>query len=137
YSDIKSIEILENEKSKLLIQQIDKEWFDENEKELSGEKVQNFLSQLDEMKSSSVLENLTSDQLQNFQNIIQTRPIELRLTFQDHIRSYFLSEIKKNLLGLGQQFNGQYLFTNEEMKSYSVIKKDQLKFLQTNSRNLK
>lgn len=135
--NLKSIEIIENGTSKLLIHQREAIWANSEEEKFSQDKVEQLITLIEDMKSSSILENLSSDQTASFQEMINANPTQLKLTFADSGRSYYFSEIKKNLLGMGQQFKGQYLFSNEEMKSFSIIKKDQLKFLQTTNRNLK
>lgn len=137
WSKVKSLEILENKNSKLLIHQNDEIWTDVKEEKVSRDKVEQFLAQIEEMKSSSILENLSSDQVKHFQDLIAANSIQLKFDLEDEVRSYYFSEVKRNLPGMGQQFNGQYLFSNDELKSFSIIKKDQLKFLQTTLRNLK
>lgn len=132
-----SIEIKENNISQLFIKQKEGIWSDELSEPLAKDKVAQFLTLVEDMKSSSVLENLSSDQLTSFQEMINKQAILLKIELKEEVRSYYLTEIKKGLLGVGQQFNGQYLFSSEEMKSFSIIKKDQIKFLQTTTKNLK
>lgn len=137
WEGVKELEILENGNSKLHIKQNDGIWSDTQDEKISMEKFENFQAQIDEMKSSSILENLSADQVKHFQELMTKNSWELKFIFNDRVRNYYLTEVKKNLPGMGKQFNGLFLFSNDEMKSFSVIKKDQLKFLQTTLRNLK
>lgn len=138
WSEVKEIEILEDKNSKLFIKQYEETWRDSlQQEELSKDKVQAFLGQLDEMKSSSILENLTTEQVEHFQDLLNAQSWEIKIVSQDKVQNFFVTEIKRNLPGMGQQFKGQFLFSNSEFNSFSVVKKDQLRFLQTTLRNLK
>lgn len=134
---IQSVEILENDISKLLILNQEGIWTDAQQVRLAGNKLEDFLNQIEDMKSSSILENISADQVKSFQDLFSKGAWKLKFTFNDKIHTYHLTEVKKSLPGIGLQFSGQYLFTTDEMKSFSIVKKDQLKFLQTTTRNLK
>lgn len=137
WNQVKEIEILENGNSKLHIKQNEGIWSDTQDEKISLERLESFQVQIDEMKSNSILENLSTDQVKHFQDMLTKSSWELKISFNDKVQNYYLTEIKKSLPGIGQQFNGQFLFSNDEMKSFSVVKKDQLKFLQTTLKNLK
>lgn len=136
FSKLKSIEIFEGGQSRLLMNVGSDSWVD-GEGPLSETKVADFLSKIEEMKSSSLLENLSAEQIQSFQNMINASSIALKIAYNDMVNTYYFTEIKKSLPGLGPQFNGQYLFSSDDLKQFSVIKKDQAKFLQTTSKQLK
>lgn len=136
FSKLKSVEMLEGTQSRFLISVGRESWVD-GEEVLSESKVADFLSKIEDMKSSSLLENLSAEQVQNFQTQIQSSATVLKIAYNDEVKTYYFSEIRKSLPGLGAQFISQYLFSSDELKHFSVIKKDQTKFLQTTTKQLK
>jgi hypothetical protein len=117
----------------------DQQWFDQNNTILDASKIKRFLERMEEIKSSSILEDLTSEQ-QSFLNKVSASPaFTLKIISNQGVRSYLFSEMKSGTssVGLPKETLGSFVMTSEDRDSFVLIETDQLKVFQTSLKELK
>lgn len=114
----------------------DDKWFGDQGVELETTKVVRFLDRLEALKSTSILENLTSEQKEVMDRSTAVPLYSLKLITTQGVRTYIVGEVKGGIPGLGLS-GTQYALAGEERKSYVLIDKDQLKVFGTRISDLK
>lgn len=113
----------------------DSQWIGDGGLELSEGKVSKFLERLEGLKSSGVLENLTTDQKDYLDRATAVPLYTLKLISTQGVRTYVIGEVK----GIpGTSITGlTHVLSGEERKSYVLIEKDQLRIFGTKVSELK
>ncbi len=131
-----SLEIYGESGQLLKLLKKDDKWFGDQGVELETTKVVRFLDRLEALKSTSILENLTTEQKEVMDRATAVPLYSLKLITTQGVRTYIVGEVKGGIPGLG--LNGtQYALAGEERKSYVLIDKDQLKVFGTKISELK
>jgi hypothetical protein len=112
-------------------------WVDQNGLTLETAKVKIYFEKLEDLKSFTILDALTSTQQAFMETAMATPIFTLKLITAQGVRSYFLSEIKNGIPGISLTRNNFYALSTEEKKSFVLIDKDQLKTFNIKSKDLK
>ncbi len=111
-------------------------WFGDTGAELASGKVTRFLGRLEDLKSTSILENLTPEQKELMDRATAVPLYSLKLITTQGVRTYIIGEVKGGIPGTS--ITGTvYALSGEERKSYVLIDKDQLKVFETKTSDLK
>lgn len=102
-------------------------WVDQNGFIIESAKVKKYFERLEDLKSFSILSNLTGAQQEFMENVMATPVYTLKLISAQGVRSYFLSEIKNGIPGMNLARSNFYALSTEEKKSFVLLDKDQLK----------
>ncbi len=133
---IASVEIYGRNGLDLKVLKKDGMWVDQNGVTLSSTKVERLFSRLEDLKSSSILENLNTDQ-QNFMEKSMANPLyTLKIISNTGVRSYVVGEISGSIPGMNLG-SSNYALSSEEKKSFVLIEKDQIKVFSIKTQELK
>jgi len=112
-------------------------WVDQTGAQLNANKVKKYFELLEDLKSFSILNNLSGTQ-QEFMVAAMSSPVySLKLISNQGVRSYILAEIKNGIPGMNLAKNNFYSLSTEEKKSFVLLDKDQLKAFTLKSSELK
>ncbi|MBA2406260.1 MAG: DUF4340 domain-containing protein [Bdellovibrionales bacterium] len=112
-------------------------WVEQNGLPLEGSKVKKYFERLEDLKSFSILNNLTGPQQEFMESAMATPIYTLKLISAQGVRSYFVAEIKKGIPGMNLARSNFYALSTEEKKSFVLIDKEQLKAFSLKSKDLK
>ena len=112
-------------------------WVDQNGLNLELGKVKKYFERLEDLKSFSILTNLTGEQQKFMETAMATPVFTLKLISSQGVRSYFVSEIKNGIPRMNLAKSNFYALSSEEKNSFVLIEKDQLKSFTINSADLK
>lgn len=115
----------------------DNMWVDQAGVVLSDDKVSNFFDRLGNLKSLSILENLTSEQKTFMSNALATPLYSLKLITGQAVRNYVIGEVKGSMEGLKLPGQVNYALSSDERQSFVLIEKDQLRVFETKAKDLK
>lgn len=115
----------------------EEQWFDQNGLALETSKVKKYLERLEDLKSFSILDALTTAQQEFMEAALATPIFTLKLITAQGVRSYFVSEIKNGIPGMNLSRSNFYALSSEEKKSFVLIDKEQLKAFSLKSTDLK
>lgn len=136
-NSLNSFEIQNKDGTTLKISKRDDGWVDSTGIMLSDAKVSKFMDRLEEVKSYSILDQLTPEQQSFMENTTNTASYRLKIVSAQGVRNILISEIKGQLPGLAGVKNGSFALSNDDRKSFVLIEGHQLKVLQTKSSELK
>jgi hypothetical protein len=112
-------------------------WLDQAGVVLSESKVQKFFEKLEDLKSFSILNNLSGAQ-QEFMEAAMANPIyTLKLITSQGVRSYIISEIKNGIVGINLPKTNFLALSSDEKKSFVLLDLEQLKTFSPKSNELK
>lgn len=115
----------------------DEGWVDQMGTPLSAKKVEKFFERLEDLRSSSILENLSNEQ-KTFMDGVMAKPLYgLRLISPQGVRSYFIAELKDGIPGMALTNETRYVLSSEERNSFVLIDKDQIKVFALKHNELK
>ena len=112
-------------------------WLDQNGVSLESSKVNKYFERLEDLKSFSILSNLTGPQQEFMESALATPIYTLKLISAQGVRSYFVSEIKNGIPGMNLARSNFYALSSEEKKSFVLIDKENLKAFTLKSSDLK
>lgn len=115
----------------------DDSWVDGTGTNLNPKKVEDFIGRLLDLKSLSILENLTEEQLAGLQKSVAAPAINFKLVTRNGIRSYRIGEISGSIPGISLSPEAKYVFTNDERVSFSVLGKEALRVFSLRANELK
>lgn len=132
-----SLEIYTSKGLEVKLLKKDDQWLDQNGVVLSTEKVKKYFDRLEDLKSFSILNDLTPPQ-QEFMSKETAAPVfSLKLISAQGVRSYVVSEIKDGIPGMNLGRSNFYALSSEERKSFVLVDKDQLKAFSIKTMDLK
>jgi hypothetical protein len=112
-------------------------WVDQNGETLVEGKVKKYFERLEDLKSFTILNNLTVPQ-QEFMEAAMASPIyTLKLISSQGVRSYMISEIKSGITGMSLPKNHFFALSSDEKKSFVLLDTDQVKAFSIKSNELK
>ena len=132
-----SLEIYGPQGLNLKLLKKDNMWVDQAGIVLSDDKVSNFFDRLGNLKSLSILEDLSSDQKTFMSNALATPLYSLKLITGQAVRNYVIGEVKGSIEGLKLPGQVNYALSSEERQSFVLIEKDQLRVFETKAKDLK
>lgn len=136
-SALASLEMMVSNNLTLKLIKKDGKWFDQTGLELNATKVENFFKRLEGLRSSSILENLNTEQQEFMDKVMATPVYGLRLITGQGVRSYLIGEVKGGVPGMNMTNETRYALSSEDKKSFVLIDKDQLRIFSTTSKELK
>lgn len=134
---LQSLEIYGSEGLKLKLLKKEAQWLDQNGILLSDSKVTRFFSQLEDIKSYSILEKLTPEQQAFMQQTMGSSTTSLKLITDQGVRSYMVAQIKGQIPGMSGIKSDSYALSTDEKTSFVLIEGNELKILNTKSADLK
>lgn len=132
-----SLEIYGQNKLNLKLLRKETQWLDQNGTVLSDVKVKKFFDKLEEMKSSSILDNLTTEQKEHMYKVMGNPSYTLKLISNQAVRNYLVAELSGSIPGMTISTSGLYALSSEEKQSFVLINRDQLRILDTKITELK
>jgi hypothetical protein len=112
-------------------------WVDQNGETLAEGKVKKYFERLEDLKSFTILNNLTVPQ-QEFMEAAMASPMyTLKLISSQGVRSYIISEIKNGITGMSLPKNHFFALSSDEKKSFVLLETDQVKAFTIKSNELK
>jgi Domain of unknown function (DUF4340) len=112
-------------------------WLDQSGAQLSEAKVKKFFERLEEIKSSSILEKLTTEQQIFMEQAMASPAMSLKLISGQGVRTYVVGQVKGQIPGMNVIKSDTFALSTEEKQSFILIDKDELKILSTKSEDLK
>jgi hypothetical protein len=134
---LQSLELYGADALKLKLLRKDQQWVDQTGIELSTNKVANFFEKLEQIKSFSILDKLTTEQQAFMVRTMATPSFNLKLISGQGVRNYIISEVKGQIPGMNVAKNDTYALSTDERQSFVLIDKNELRIFQTKSSDLK
>lgn len=132
-----SLEIYTAKGLELKLLKKDAQWVDQNGTILSENRVKNFFTRLEDLKSFSILNNLTTEQ-QEYMEAAMANPIyTLKLITGQGVRSYVISEFRNGIPSMSLAKNNFLALSSEDKKSFVLLDLDQARTFTTKSSELK
>lgn len=113
----------------------EEQWLDQSGTVLAENKVKRFFDRLEQIKSFSILENLTTEQQMFMER--NTPAFNLKLISEQGLRTYIIGKLKGDIPGMTALKPDTFALSTEEKQSFVLINKDELKVLTTKSSELK
>jgi hypothetical protein len=132
-----SLEIYSAKGLELKLLKKEGQWVDQAGVTLSDSKVSRFFNRLEEVKSFSILENLTSEQQSFLENLMSAPAMSLKLITTQGVRSYVLSEVSGGIPGMNLSRGKFFALSSEDKKSFVLIDDDQMNVFSQKSSDLK
>ncbi len=132
-----SLEIYSSNGLELKLLKKDDQWVDQNGTVLSGNKIKNFFTRLEDLKSFSILNNLTTDQQQYMEEAMANPTYTLKLISGQGVRSYMISEMRNGIPSMSLPKNNFLALSSEDKKSFVLLDLDQARTFTTKSSELK
>lgn len=117
----------------------DDQWIDQNGAILSESKVKRFYEKLEDIKSTSILDDLTVDQKEILNKVMSSSTYTLKIISNQGVRNYFFGEVKPGVQtpGLPKETQGSFVMTSEDKDAFVLIDKDELKMFKTKLQDFK
>lgn len=129
------------DQSALLLKLLKKDgaWVDQNGIALTEEKVKRFFARLEEMKSASILDDLTTTQKEFLNKVMASSSYTLKIISNQGVRNYQFGEIRGNVetSDLPKETMGSFVMTSEDRDSFLILDRGQLGIFQTRGKDLK
>lgn len=126
-TSLASLELYSPKGLELKLLKKEEQWVDQNGFVIETSKVKKYFERLEDLKSFSILSNLTGPQQEFMETVMATPIYTLKLITAQGVRSYFLSEIKSGIPGMNLARSNFYALSSDEKKSFVLLDKDQLK----------
>jgi hypothetical protein len=130
-----SLEIYGQSTLNLKLMRKDDQWVDQNGAPLAEAKVRRFIEKLEDMKSFSILDNLSVEQKEHMAKVMASPAYGLKLITNQGVRNYLIAE-SGNIPGIEKSAE-TYSLSSEERQSFVLITRDQVKILETKFKDLK
>lgn len=110
-------------------------WFDQNGTQLNDAKVKRFFDKLEDLKSVTILDNLSNEQKDYFSRSMANPFYSLKIISTQGVRSYLIGNAE-NIPNMPNT-EGKYALSSDDKQSFILIEKDQIKVLSTKLKELK
>lgn len=134
---LQAIEVHAEDGLRLKILRKEDQWLDQNGVQLSDAKVRKFFDRLEEIKSFSILDKLTTEQLIFMQKALSEPAYGLKLVSSQGVRTYLIGQVKGQIPGMNVVKSDTFALSTDEKQSFILIDKDELKMLSTKNSELK
>ncbi len=132
-----SLEIYSAKGLELKLLKKDEQWVDQNGSILSENRVKNFFTKLEDLKSFSILNNLTNEQQEYMEAAMANPTYTLKLITGQGVRSYMISEFRNGIPSISLSKNNFLALSSEDKKSFVLLDLDQARTFTTKSSELK
>lgn len=132
-----ALEIYDPKGLELKLVKKEAQWFDQSGTLLNESKIKKFFERLEDLKSFSILSNLSGPQQQFMETSMASPVYTLKIITAQGVRSYIISEIKNGIAGMSLQKNHFYALSSDEKKSFVLLDTDQLRAFSTKTNELK
>jgi hypothetical protein len=132
-----ALEIYNSKGLELKLVKKEAQWVDQNGILLNEAKIQKFFERLEDLKSFSILSNLSGPQQQFMETAMASPVYTLKIITAQGVRSYIISEIKNGITGMTLQKNNFYALSSDEKKSFVLLDTDQLRAFSIKTNELK
>lgn len=113
------------------------QWLDQAGVTLKTSRVEKFFRDLEDLKSFSILENLTTEQKEFMDKVMATPVITLKIISGQSVRNYLIGEIKGSIPNAPTMKGPVFALSTEDRKSYVLLEKEELKILNIKPNDLK
>jgi hypothetical protein len=134
---LQSLELYQRGSVQLKLNKLNEGWIGPNGEVFSNDKVSKFFAELELMKSFSVLDKLSNDQLQFMQQNLTNPQFGVKIISERGIKSYLISKLKNKIPDMDVPVQDTYIFSSEEKKSFILINKEEIKILNTKNSDLR
>jgi hypothetical protein len=134
---LQSLEIYSPEGLRLKVLKKENQWVDQEGATLTDIKVLKFFENLEEMKSFSILNNLTKEQQVFMDKTMATPAWSLKLISAQGVRTYLIGELQSDIPGTNVFRNGTFALSTDEKQSFVLVDREELRILSTKSLDLK
>jgi hypothetical protein len=133
-----ALELYEQNNLVLKFSKKDDQWLDQEGSQLSPVKVTRFFERLEDLKSTSILNNLSTEQ-KDFLNKTMTSSYTLKIISSVGVRNYFFGKLKNvtETPGLPKEVQGSYVMTSEDRDAFVLIDTQELNVFQASSKEFK
>lgn len=134
-----SLELYDENALLLKLLKKDGGWVDQTGMVLTEEKVKRFFAKLEDMKSSSILDDLTTVQKEFLNKVMASSSYTMKIISNQGVRNYQFGEVKGNVeaAGLPKEAQGSFVMTSEDRDSFVILGSEQLRIFQTRAKDLK
>ena len=132
-----SLEVYNPQGLQLKLLKKDNQWVDQNGVLLQEAKVRKYLERLEDIKSSSILDKLNSDQQAHMEKAMANPQYSLKLITTQGVRSYIVGQVTGQIPGMNVVKSDTFALSTDERQSFVLIDRDQLKILNTKANELK
>ncbi len=134
---LQSLEIYSPEGLRLKVLKKENQWLDQEGATLTDVKVLKFFENLEEIKSFSILSNLTKEQQAFMEKTMASPAWSLKLISSQGVRTYLLGELQSDIPGTNVFRNGTFALSTDEKQSFVLVDREELRILSTKSSDLK
>ena len=134
---LQSVEIYSEEGLRLKLIRKDNQWLDQNAVQLSDSKVRKFFENIEDIKSSSILDKLNNEQKSFMEQTLSLPSWSLKLISAQGVRTYVIGHVKSEIPSMNVVKSDTFALSTDEKQSFVLIDKDELKILNTKSSDLK
>jgi len=134
---LQSLEIYSPEGLRLKVLKKENQWLDQEGATLTDVKVLKFFENLEEIKSFSILSNLTKEQEAFMEKTMASPAWSLKLISSQGVRTYLLGELQSDIPGTNVFRNGTFALSTDEKQSFVLVDREELRILSTKSSDLK
>lgn len=126
-------------KDGLRLKMIKKEdiWNDQNGVVLSSQKINTLFDRLEGIKSFSILENLNSEQIDFFKNILASPSIIFKIISKQGLRTYLINQVNGKIPGMSIPRNDLFVLSSDEKNSFILVEKSEISAFLTKPQELK
>jgi hypothetical protein len=134
---LQSLEIYNSNGLQLKLLKKDGFWLDQNAVSLSESRVKKFFERIEEIKSFSILDKLTTEQQLFMEQTMATSTWGLKLIYGQGVRTYVISKLKSSIPGMNISSTDTFALSSEEKQSFVLLNRDELTIFNTKSSELK
>ncbi len=134
---LQSLEIYSPEGLRLKVLKKENQWLDQEGATLTDVKVLKFFENLEEIKSFSILSNLTKEQEAFMEKTMASPAWSLKLISAQGVRTYLLGQLQSDIPGTNVFRNGTFALSTDEKQSFVLVDREELRILSTKSSDLK
>lgn len=132
-----SLEIYSSKGLELKLLKKEDQWVDQNGTILSENKIKNFFTRLEDLKSFSILNNLNTEQQEYMEAAMANPTYTLKLISGQGVRSYMISEMRNGIPSMSLSKNNFLALSSEDKKSFVLLDLDQARTFTIKSSELK
>lgn len=134
---LQALEIFNEGQLKLKLLRKEDQWLDQTATILSEQKVKKFFERLEQMRSFSILDKLTTDQKIFMEKTMAQGSWGLKLITGQGVRSYVIGQVRGQIPGTDISKNEIYALSTDDLQSFVLIERSELGILNTRSNDLK
>jgi hypothetical protein len=134
---LQALEIYNEGQLKLKLLRKEDQWLDQSATILSEQKVKKFFERLEQMKSFSILDKVTSEQKIFMEKTMAQAGWGLKLITGQGVRSYVIGQVRGQIPGTEISKNEIFALSTDDLQSFVLIERSELAVLNTKMADLK